>query len=105
REFEFSHRCPIGIPLAVVLKGLFPAACDPASGTESECVGFQIVLHEGIDVAAVPGLLLFGEDTLDFKLPRRGGLLRVPALVGTGRGLRKSYSDHVTFAPPEKHPC
>src|SRR4029079_6313027 len=67
RKRELPHLLARRIAALVIVFGALPPAGSLAAGAEGQLAGFPVVLHEGVDVAAVPGVGLLPENAADFS--------------------------------------
>jgi hypothetical protein len=66
RKGQRAHFGAVGIFLFVAIEQFLPAALDVVAGNKNRLVGVPITVHEPVDVAAIPGVLLRVENVFDF---------------------------------------
>jgi len=82
RKCEMAHGFAIGIGAMVTVENGLPAARDAIGTDEESLVGPPVTIHEGVDVAAIPGGHLRAEDSANLRFGR--GLADSAGMGGTG---------------------
>ena len=70
RKGEHAHLSAVRIFRFVAVEHFLPTAGDFVAGNENGLVGTPVTIHEGVDVAAVPGGLLCAKHVANFCLVR-----------------------------------